>query len=236
MVEWTAYVDEAGSDEKSDEFVLVCIIGSPATITKLNSAVQRFKRGLAPDDPDAWELHGKDLMRGSVPGQKRGLRARTITQKIAIFDAVLEIVRGSDTKVFCVIVDNKRGSKTYNKDKTLKYAMTILFENLEQFVHTTESVDTVRIVSDYVPESKQKQNAVVLANARQGKSRILDIQTSHVTGIEYVDSQSSLPIQAADLVAYVVKRYRNGDKNFEKVFLDMAQSMKTAVRGGEHLV
>ncbi len=234
MVEWTAYVDEAGKDEKSNEFVLACIIGSPATIAKLSCAVREFKRGLAPeDDPDSWELHGKDMMRGSKPRQKRGLRVRTTMQRIAIFNAALTIVREHDVTLFCVLVSNKKGSKAHNRDKILEYAVTILFERLDQFVHTSETADTVRIVSDYVTESHQKKIAAAFTNSKQGNSTISNIQTSHVTGIEYVDSKNSVPIQIADLIAYVVKRYRNGDKNFEKAFLEMVQSMETSVRGEE---
>ena len=227
MVEWTAYVDESGKDGKSSHFVLVCITGSPENLTRLIDSMRGFKRGLVPrSDPDVWELHGKNIMRGYRYPKNQGPRIKNLTQKIAIFNAIVNLVSEFDIIILGTLITNKKLSKKYDQDQVLESAMTTLFEHLEQFEYTT-SIDTIRIVSDYVLPTEQKTIATAFDNFRHASGIIQKIQTSRVTGIDYVDSQDDVLIQTADIIAYVINRYRNGDKNFESVFAKLTESGKT---------
>ena len=104
--------------------------------------------------------------------------------------------------------------------------MTILFERLEQFVYTTP-IDTFHIVSDSMPPNDQKTIAIAFDNFRHASGVISTIQTSRVTGIDYVDSRDDVLIQVADIIAYVVNRYRNGDNNFANMFAKLTKPIKT---------
>ena len=238
MVEWTAYIDESGRDGQSDHFVIACIIGSPKTMAVLVKAIRGFKRGLAPKcDPDLWELHGQNIMHGFEPGIRlgsvyipgRGPRMRDPTQKIAVFNSAINTVCEFDLTVFGIFVPNKQTSKKY-KDKVLELTTTILFEQLEQFAQT-KPVGAIRIVSDSVLPNNQQTITTSFNNSRQGNNTISKIKTSHLTEIDYIDSKNSVLIQTADLLAYVINRYRNGDDRFEKMFTKLSQSvMITVVR------
>lgn len=68
---WVAYMDESGRDDENECFVLACIVGSTATMDRLDGEVRGLKRGLVPEsDPETWELHGKEIWHG--PDRKRG--------------------------------------------------------------------------------------------------------------------------------------------------------------------
>ncbi len=227
MVEWTAYVDESGKDGKSVDFVHACITGSPENMTQLSSAIRGFKRGLVlGHDPDTWELHGKNIMRGYSCQKNQSLRIRSLTKKLAIFNAVVDLVCEFDISIFGTLIANERLSKKYGQDQSLEYAMMILFGRLEQFVHT-RPIDTIRLVSDRVLPDEQKIINTAFNNSRRGNSTKPTIQTSHVTGIEYVDSQDNVFIQAVDIIAYVIHRYGNGDKNFANMFAKLTDPAKT---------
>ena len=243
MVEWTAYVDESGKDEKSEYLVLAGIIASPELMIRLSDAACGFKSGLALHlDPGMWELHGQNIMHrfSSRSGarlnheQFRYPNIRNPTQKIAVFNAIVNLVRRFDVDIFSISVPNKQFFEDRNKDKILKYAMTILFEYLEQFTHITEKVDTVHIISDYVPKSVQHKTATILQNSRQGCNTMSSIQTNHVTGIEYVDSRSSVLIQLSDILAYVINKHRNGDTRFEHMATKLMQTAGTDALSTKH--
>ena len=227
MVEWTAYMDESGKDGHSDYFVLAGITGSPENMMALSANIWGFKLGLYLDhDPDTWELHAQNIMRGYEYQKNQGPQIETFEEKMDIFHAIVDIVCAHDITILGTLIANKKLSKKYDQDKSLAYATTILFERLEQFVHT-KPIDAIRIVSDCVLPNDQKTITTTFNNSKQGSNSISEIKTSHITGIEYVDSQSNVLIQTADIIAYVINRYRNGDKNFESVFAKLTESGKT---------
>ncbi len=234
MVEWTAYVDESGKDGQSADFVLACITGSPENMTKLSAGMRGFKRGLMlGHDPDTWELHGKNIMLGHDRQKNQSFRTRSFTKKLAIFDAVVDLVCELDISILGTLIANTQLSKKYHQNKTLEYAITVLFGRLEQFVHT-RPIDTIHLVSDRVLPYEKKIITTAFNNSRRGNSSLSATQTSHVTGIEYVDSQDNVLIQAADIVAYVINRYRNGDENFANMFAKLTEPVKTHDGGVQH--
>ncbi len=110
--------------------------------------------------------------------------------------------------------------------------MTTLFERLEKLVYT-QPIDSIHIVSDFVPPNDQKTIATAFDNFKHTSGIIPKIQTSRVTGIDYVNSRDDVLIQAADIIAYVINRYRNGDNNFANMSAKLTKLVKT-YDGGIH--
>ena len=135
---WHGRVDclrgRVGQRRESRDFVFACIVVDPATAARLRVMLRGFKYGMSPkDDPDTWELHGVDIMRGFRPGEKWGQRIRESSRKLAVFSAIINILCEFDVVCFGITVPNKRAAKKYNKYKILEFAMTVLLEHLERF-------------------------------------------------------------------------------------------------------
>lgn len=224
--EWVAYMDESGRDVESKHFVLACVVGKPSDLDRLSCEIRGLKRGLVPrSDPDAWELHGKEIWHG--PDRKRGhapLWLRNKEKKIDVLGAIVRAACDHDVMVFSAVINKGTLRKTHEEPRVMEYAITFLLERLERFLEAQGRNEMCRIVSDNIRAGDRRRAEMAVARLAQGASALSNVVTKHISGIEYVDSLCSNNTQVADIMAYIISHHMRKDKDLEPVF-EQVESM-----------
>lgn len=220
-----AYVDESGARGGAEgHFVLACVAGDGDAIARLASGLRGAKLALAPGaDPDAWEAHAREIMHGTGAGP---LRPRDMRDRVAAIRAIVGAVCASGVSPAAVAVRNscpgRRGASM-----ATRRAVSALVARLEGLAEGLGEGARCRVVSDSVRGGHRADMERALARASRGR----------VTGIEYVDSRSSLPVQAADSLAYAVGRHMAGDARFGEAFAEVERAAwARGGRGGVRVV
>lgn len=202
-----AYLDESGTRGGADgHFVLACVAGDEGSIARLAGGLRGVKLGLVPGaDPDAWEFHAREIMHG---GGGTPLRRRDGRERAAAIRMAVSAVCASGAAPAAVAVRNAGPGRPWASRATRR-ASSILVARLERLAAARGM--PCRVVSDSVRGGHRRDMERALLRAARGR----------VTGIEYVDSRASAPVQAADALAYAVGRHMAGDARFGEAFAEV---------------
>jgi len=217
MPELVAYVDESGNRGgvagEGDHFVLGCVAGDRGALADLAGGLQRLKLSLAPRaDPAGWELHARDIMRGRAGPS---LRIKAVDDRIGVLRRVVGVVCEHDITLFGVVVKSSEVRwKRARASKNTEYATSLLVERLEGFARAQGHDTTCSVVSDNTFETCRLSMARAVNGPAAGRLSSLRARSRRVTGIAFVDSRTSLFVQAADSVAFALNRHASGDARF----------------------
>jgi len=213
-----AYVDESGArGGGGGHFVLACAAGDEAAIARLAAGLRAAKAALAPRvDPDAWEFHAREIVHGTGdgPARLRGMRERVGAVRMAV-----GAVCASGASPAAVAVENAGAGRRAASWATRR-AVSAIVARLERVAAARGEGARCRIVSDDVRGGHRAEMERAVARASRGR----------VSGIEFVDSASSGPVQAVDSLAYAVGRHMRGDARFGEAFAEFERC--AWLRGG----
>jgi len=197
-------------------YLLGCIAGSPEELGTLSKLLYGLKLGLVPNrDPRSWELHGVRLNH-----RRRGypLQLRTDPRRLDVFGATARAICESGVTLFGVAIDNRRAFAEFGPSADIVgMAWTFLLERFELFVRSLGSGISGHVVADMSGGADMRRIRALVSSSARLRNPISGVRTSHVTGIEFVDSLDSPLVQAADTMAYTISRDINGDGRYSGI-------------------
>ena len=202
------YIDETGSSGRAARrqpfLTLVAVVVDEAAVQPLAERMEALTwehLGWVPAD---FEFHGSALWSGN--GHWAG---KTPAELLAVFEAVIELLDELEISVVHSTIDKAAFHKKYNggwDDNAYLLVLQFLLEKLDRW-RTRQALRV--LVAD---ETKQHQlKAIKLVKDMQGwaagivPGRQL---VSIVDSMHFVDSAHSPGVQLADMVAFVIQRWR----------------------------
>ena len=206
MSDWTLYMDESGSaGDREGHYVLGCLAGDAGAIARLTDRLYYLKRGMATEmDPDSWEVHASRIMSKRPP-----IGTRTERKKLAAIGAFVDTICESDVALFGASIVNGP-TRRREKDASIRYTPTFILERYGLLLRSRGPNARGRVVSDTMRRGTGAMADRIFSSTVRGSNPISHIQPRQITGMEYVSSASSPPVQLADVVVHVMwGRLRN---------------------------
>lgn len=221
MACWTLYMDESGNaGSREGYYVLGCLAGDEGAIARLTDRLYYLKRGMATGmDPDSWEVHANKIMARRSP-----IRARTERKKLDALEALVDTICESDVVLLGASIANEL-ARRHGKDANIRYTLTFILERLELLLRSHGPGTSGRIVSDMVRHGTSDKISRIFAFTAHGHNTISDMKVGRITGIQYANSLFNPMIQLADVIAYVIGRYVEGDARFAAMFEKLMDKM-----------
>ncbi|MDD9825517.1 MAG: DUF3800 domain-containing protein [Thaumarchaeota archaeon] len=233
---WTLYADSSGNARRRDGpdayYTLGCLTGSPEALAELARMVYALKLGLVPErDPGSWEVHSVRITHGRKYYQ---LRPRTRAKRLAVFGAFVRLICESDAVLFGVAIGNERAYREFGSNaNVMDMAWTLLLERFELFLRDQGKGRLGCVISDKTGGADMQQIHALVSGSMRLRNPISGVRALHVAGIEFVDSFESLLVQVADVIAYIISRYINGDESFGEMARRLLDKMWVS-GGGRH--
>lgn len=174
------------------------------------------------------EFHGHALMNGLEDWTD--LRSH-FGACVTIYQSVMHAVQNSGAKVFLEGVDVKRLNARYRyPESPHEITLRHLLERVNEFC--AENGQRCQVVADTVPGHEEFNRNI---------QRFSDIETPGFRGqrllciegdIEFIDSRLSRGVQAADMVAYILRRSReeqHGSKSAKRVTRRLVKALGPAL-------
>jgi len=214
---WPLYADSSGNPRRREGpdayYTLGCLTGRPEALARLADMVYALKLGLVPErDPNTWEVHSVRITHGH---KYYPLRPRTRARRLAVFRAFVRLICESDVALFGVAIGNREVYGEFGLDANIMdRAWTFLLERFELFLRYQGADSTGHVVSDKTGGADMQHIHALVSSSVRLRNPISGVRTSRIAGVEFVDSFDSLMVQVADVIAYVISRYINGDEGF----------------------
>jgi len=192
-----AFIDES-YDNKDDVFALACVLANGDSLSKLCSGLDKVVLGATAYGVDSTaELHAWEMFHGQ--GEWKALKGKARAQ-VALYKRAFEVIAESGCDVLTRATVPSKLKVTGPHEITLRY----LVEEIDRIAE--QRGERVLIICDAVAESAQHRSALRMhktIGTLGYKSRRLDriVDTLH-----FADSHDSRGIQAADLVAFLLRR------------------------------
>ncbi|MDQ1060358.1 hypothetical protein QFZ23_004259 [Arthrobacter globiformis] len=198
----TAFLDESYTEQA---YYIAAVIVDAPSLKKLELELTRLKVKIADDLNISVlaEFHGNELMSGKADWSL--IKGDVETAKW-VYKSALEAIKDSGAHFMYVAIDvdllNRRYSKPYDPRLV---ALTYLLEALDRYALGNQ--EHIRVVADYITKHNQLQKKINEFHDsgtfgwRQSTLRRIE------QPIEFLDSKHTLGLQAADLVAYIVRRH-----------------------------
>lgn len=222
----TAFLDESYTEQA---YYIAAVIVDDASLRKLELELTRLKVKIADDLNISVlaEFHGNELMSGKADWSL--IKGDVETAKW-VYKSALEAMKASGARFMYVAIDvalvNRRYSKPYDPHLI---SLTYLLEALDRYA--VENQERVRVVADYITKHNQLQKTI---NEFRDKgtfgwrhSTLRRIEQP----IDFLDSKHSLGLQAADLVAYIVRRHREAPPNTNARARKLARQLFEVLEG-----
>lgn len=204
----TAFLDESYTEQA---YYIASVVVDEPSLKKLELELTRLKVKIADDLNISVlaELHGNEIMSGKADWS---LIKRDVETAKWVYKSALEAIRNSGAHFMYVAIDvellNRRYSKPYDPHLV---ALTYLLEALDRYALAKQ--ERVRVVADYITKHNQLQKKINEFHDsgtfgwRQSQLRRIE------QPIDFLDSKHTLGLQAADLVAYIVRRHLEAPPN-----------------------
>jgi hypothetical protein len=194
------FVDESYGEH---DYYVGGIVVSTAQQAVLVSELQSFKRLLAEKFSVSGdiELHGHEIMHGQ--GSWLCLYGR-VHESVWVCRRVLQIVVNSGARIHMQGVDVRRLNARYRYPDS-PYRITL--RHLLERVHDECVASGLRssVTADILDES-DAASAAIAGFVRRSTPGYRPTRLCHIEPMSYVDSSRSLGVQAADIVAYILRR------------------------------
>lgn len=153
--------------------------------------------------PDDIELHAHRLMQGL---DEWTVMRRQLHEAVAVYRNSLRAIVASNAAVWLEGVDVDRLRRRYRyPDSPYEVSLRHLLERVDERCQREDAVCTV--TADLI--DKQEDFAEAIAGyTRVGTPGFRPSRLERIQGPEWVDSRSEIGVQAADMVAYILRRHR----------------------------
>ena len=219
--DWTLYMDESGkAGDREGHYVLGCLAGDAGAIARVADRLYYLKRGMATErDPDSWEVHASRIMSRRSP-----IGTRTERKKLAAIGAFVDTICESDVALFGAAIVNELAHR-HERDVGMRYALTFVLERYELLLRSRGPNARGRVVSDMVRRGTGTRLDRIFSSTMRGSNPVSHTLPRQITGMEYVSSESSPPVQLADVVAHTMRRSLEGDARFVSMSEKLMGSM-----------
>lgn len=231
---FSAYIDESERDELF--YFLGAVVCTPTQEMFLEEAfsqILRLHSKTFPSlDPDM-ELHGNAILSGRAEWKKVPIRAR-----FAIFDQALRAIANSGVCVHLEGIDITKQKQRYIRPTPVReLSLSHLLERINECANRQGCSVDVYADEHHTKETSRSNFASYQSYGTYGykSSKLLRINPN----FEFIDSQTSRPMQAADLATYIYNRRKTiveSDPRAADQKARMWQSLLPAVQRGNQRV
>lgn len=197
-----AFIDESyGKDDYYVGAVLVSQAQYPVLVQGLAAVQLRAHQdfGVPPDT----ELHAHRLMQAQPPWT---CMQGQLHEAVAVYRAVLRAVVDAGAVVLLEGVDVPRLQARYRyPDPPYEVALRHLLERIDRRMGSGDS--TCRVIADLIDRHQDFAEAIA-GYTRVGTPGFRPSRLERIEGPVWVDSESELGVQAADMVTYILRRHR----------------------------
>ncbi len=191
----------------------ILVTGRQAQVleNRLNELAEHIR--VRNDLPEAPEFHGHALMNGQDDWSfLRG----NFGASVRIYQQVLHAIRNAGVRGYLEGVDVKRLNARYRyPDSPHEITLRHVLERVNE--HCAQDGQRCRVIADTVPQEDKFKQAIQeftkIGTPGYRSQRLLCIEGD----ICFVDSRESRGVQAADMTAYILRRYREENDSSKSV-------------------
>ena len=216
---YLTYLDESGStgrrldDPDQPVHWLVGVLVPEANVVPLAHALDNVVKNYVPDDPRR-ELHGSELFGGD-----KSWKGVTPSIRIGVYRDSLAALKEHNCVIsYASINKQKLQSLAINASPYL-LALHFLIEKIDDLVHQNSNplLQRALLVADQTHENEAHSIDLLFALQRDGSGVFPGKQiTNIIDTVHFVPSETNRGVQAADLVAFALRRLGNGGWSSEK--------------------
>ncbi len=220
------FIDESYG---ADDYYVAGVLVTPAQYRVLDERLRSVrahacdKFGVAPDV----EFHAHPLMQGRkdwacLQGQ--------LHEAVAIYRGVLRGIVSSGAGVFLEGLDVRRLNARYRyPDSPYEVALRHLLERVDALCKS-KGLDC-QVTADLIERQDDFREAIA-GYTRIGTPGFRPSRLERIVGPDWVDSRSEIGIQAADMVAYILRRHREieGSAKAQRATRSLVHVLRPAVR------
>jgi hypothetical protein len=219
------YIDESYGE---DDYYVGGITLTPDQLVTLEQALQDFKIAVSEKFgvPQAVEFHGHEIMHGK--GEWACLDGR-VHESVWVCRRVLQSVVNAGARIHIQGVNVRRLNARYRyPDSPYRVTLRHLLERVHDECQWRRCRSTV--TADILDES-DTATAAIAGFVRRPTPGYRPTRLCHIEPMNYVDSKTSLGVQAADIVTYAVRRHLEVTEGHPKA-LKAARQLFNTVRPG----
>ncbi|MCV7176754.1 DUF3800 domain-containing protein [Mycolicibacterium sphagni] len=195
------FIDESYGE---DDYYVGGLVLTPDQLAAIERELEAFKAVVAEkfDVPESIEFHAHEIMHGK--GSWRTLDGR-VHESVWVCRRVLQIAANSGARIHIQGVDVRRLNARYRyPDSPYRVTLRHLLERVHDECQWRRCRSTV--TADILDES-DTATAAIAGFVRKATPGYRSTRLCHIEPMNYVDSQTSLGVQAADVVTYAARRH-----------------------------